>query len=204
MISALRILVKSLVIAISILFSEYSVADEPSIRPLTPFDPDPQNPQLEEMPWSDDNEFLKLHVPIEAGHLRITAWRNLHDPSKTKDNAPPKKVELLVVDTKKKKAGWLQLILGQKYGGVEFTRLDYRSDTIGDQETGLAAVLTTDLSLRVVQGSKKKQFVVLRTFLGRSGHSVGFFSETAHPIISTSAKSGESEPMKGEQTTEAN
>jgi hypothetical protein len=127
---------------------------------------------------TDDGDDIYTHElkhPFTHGAVTISAW----DEPPIQDGQLVASTSLHLKFQGEAEQRVVRLSAGDSYQGLTLTRVDGRPDTIGEPSKGLAAVITTDISLKLEPPSPKK-YLILRDI---SGYAMAFYSDTAHPPL---------------------
>ena len=127
---------------------------------------------------SDDTDgisTLELKHPFTHGAVTISGW----DYPPIQDGQLVASTRLHLKSHSETKPRVVRFSAGDSYQGLTLARVDGRPDTIGEPSTGLAAVITTDISLEIDPPIPKK-YLILRDI---SGYTTAFYSDTPHPVL---------------------
>lgn len=124
---------------------------------------------------ADDIYTHKLEPPFAHGSVIISGW----DEPAIQDGQLVTSTRLHLKSRSDTKPRVVRLSAGDSFKGMTLARVDGRPDTIGEPSTGLAAVITTDISLELEPPSPKK-YLILRDI---SGYTTAFYSDTPHPLL---------------------
>jgi hypothetical protein len=127
---------------------------------------------------TDDAEDIYTHElkdPFTHGAVTISGW----DEPPIHDGQLVASTRLHLKSNGEAKPRVVRLSAGDSYQGLKLARVDGRGDTIGEASKGLAAVITTDISLKLEPPSPKK-YLILRDI---SGYAMAFYSDIPHPPL---------------------
>jgi hypothetical protein len=123
-----------------------------------------------------DGHYSRLIPPFKHEQFMIHGWRL---PPISDEGSLVCSTELIVSDSSSRSPRRVRLRQGASYAGMTLERVSGRPDTIGNPETGLAAIITTDFALRLPQGAEKR-YLVLRDM---SGYPSAFYCDFPHPEL---------------------
>ena len=116
-----------------------------------------------------------LKTPFTHGELVISGWES----PPIRDGKLVPRTRLLVATSPHSEPAFIRLSQGRTYHGLTLSQVDGRGDTIGEPSRGLAAVITTDISLELEPPSPKR-YLILRDI---SDYTVAFYSDSPHPAL---------------------
>ena len=116
-----------------------------------------------------------LKRPFTHGELVISGWES----PPIRDGQLVPETRLLIATSPAAKPAFVRLSQGQTYRGMRLSQVDGRADTLGEPSGGLAAVITTDISLELKPGNPKR-YLILRDI---GADTAAFYSDTPHPPI---------------------
>lgn len=116
-----------------------------------------------------------LKPPFTHGGLVISGWES----PPIRDGQLVPQTRLLIATSPDAKAAFVRLSQGQSYRGLRLSQVDGRPATLGEPSRGLAAVITTDISLEL-EPPNPKRYLILRDI---GADTAAFYSDTPHPPL---------------------